>query len=374
MVFQEPSASFDPVYSGVAQREVKSLRGIAMIRKRLSFVCRFLLSIAVLLVALLAGACAVGEAPKPGPAAGELGKPAPVAGEPAKPAPAAAPAAPAASAKPRKLRIMMPSEPNPVSQAWSAGDYMTEPLVFNVFEPLVDLGKKGEPVAKLATKWESSPDLTRWRFYLRKGVKFHNGADFTARDVVEFAKWNIEQGDRSTFYGRAALKDAVGVDDHTVDLIFEDPQPFLLLNARLFLIPPAAISRDNREMFTKQPIGTGPYRFVEWQRGQHIKLARFEDYWGAKPQIDDVQIVFRGEEAVRLAALQAGEVDWAYGITWEQARSAPKVPRIPSPETVIIRFDEFIQKEQTGVDPLFADKRLRLAVDYAIARQALVGV
>ncbi len=281
-----------------------------------------------------------------------------------------------AAAKPIKLRIMMPGEPGGAGflggMHGAAGKAM--PVVYNVLEPLVDLGKKGEPVPKLATRWEHSADLTKWRFYLRRGVKFHNGANFTARDVVEFSKWSIDEGAASFISPFVPLKEAVAVDDYTVDLIFATPQPLHLILGRVFLIPPIALSRDNRAQYPNHPIGTGPYRFVEWKKGQFIKLAKFEGYWGPKPQIDEVEITFREEESVRMAALQAGEVDWIAALSPEAAITAPKLARIPGADTIYIRFDEAIQKETTGKDPLFSDKRLRLAVDYAMDRKALVAL
>ncbi len=275
-----------------------------------------------------------------------------------------------AATKPIKLRMMMSSEPTAEHMAhiYSPGFAPAEPITRNVMEPLIDYSKGG-PVARLATKWEHSPDLTKWRLYLRKGVKFHNGADFTARDVVEYAKWIIDEKKTSSLFERVPVKEAVAVDDYTVDLIFEDPQPLFLITLRYWLIPPLAISRDNRGMAKTHPIGTGSYRFVEWNKGLNIRLTKFEGYWGPKPQIDDVEITFRAEESVRLAALQAGEADWIYSLSPESASHAPKVVRMPSPETVHLRLDESVQKA-----PILADKRLRLALDYAIDRQALVAL
>ncbi len=280
----------------------------------------------------------------------------------------------ASPTKPITLRMMIPGEPTEakLSHIFGIGGPASDPIVYNVMEPLVDVDKEGEPIPRLATKWQQlSP--TTWRFYLRKGVKFHNGADFTARDVVELAKWSREESATSVLYQNVPVKEAVAVDDYTVDLIFGKPWPLFLITGRMFLIPPLAISRDNREMAKKVVIGTGPCQFVEWKRGQYIKLAKFKDYWGIKPQIDEVVITFREEEAVRMAALMAGEVDWIYGLSEDLASNAPKVGRRPSPETVMIRFDEYIQKE-LGKVSIFADKRLRLAVEYAIDRQALVAL
>ncbi len=279
-----------------------------------------------------------------------------------------------AAAGPIKLRMVISKEPVPREfsplQGFSSS---TGAEISSVLEPLVDHTKDG-PVPKLATKWEKSADFTRWRFYLRRGVKFHNGDNFTARDVVEVVKWSFEEKKVSQLYQRLPIKEAVAVDDYTVDLIFETPQPLLLITIRQLRIAPTAITRDNREMAGTHPIGTGPYKFVEWKRGLSIKLTKFEGYWGAKPQIDEVEITFKEEEGVRLAALMAGEVDWVSGLNPEQASQVPKVARIPSPDTVWLRFDEYIQKALTGKDPILSDKRLRLAVEYAIDRKALVAL
>ncbi len=279
-----------------------------------------------------------------------------------------------AAAKPVKLRIMVAAEPAPAQFSPVSGftSGRAEPIIYNVMEPLVDVGKKGEPVPKLATKWEQRGSTT-WRFYLRKGVKFHNGADFTARDVVEEVKWTIEEKKTSKLYARLPFKEAVAVDDHTVDLMFEQPQPLLLIDMRMLLILPTAITRDNRAMAGSHPTGTGPYQFMEWQKGMNIKLARFEGYWGPKPQIDEVTITFRGEGGVRLAALMAGEADWVAGLSPDLAPRAPKVAHMPGPETVWLKFDEYIQSE-LGKNSILADKRLRLAIEYAIDRQALVAM
>ncbi len=272
--------------------------------------------------------------------------------------------------KHRTLRMMMHTEPtrglNRLMVTGPAGD----PIWVNVLEPLADMGGRGEMLPKLATKWEHSADLTKWRFYLRKGVKFHNGANFTARDVVDTANYLIElKAEGSAVYAQMPVKSAVAIDDYTVDLNFENPQPLLPVRICWFLIYPTAIAKDNREIAKTQVIGTGPYKFIEWKRGISFKLTKFEGYWGPKPQIDDVQIIVRAESAVRLSALLAGEGDWIYGIAPEEASQAPKLIRIPGPETVRLQFDESVQK-----NPIFADKRLRLAVDYALDRQALIKI
>ncbi len=280
----------------------------------------------------------------------------------------------AAPAERRILRMIRPEEPgvpamSPIAH-YNAGMSSAEPIFSNIMESLVDIDQKRQIIPKLATRWEHSPDLTKWRFYLRRGVKFHNGDSFTARDVVELAKWSLKERKLSRLYRVVPIKEAVAVDDYTVELIFEKSQPLLLLAIRGMAIVPSAIIRDNPKMFETHPIGTGPYRFVEWNKGRNIKFTKFEGYWGLKPQIDDVVITFRKEEGVRLAALRAGEVDWIEDVNLESAAVTPKVARMASPDVIWLHVDEYIQKELGGVS-ILADKRLRLAVDYAIDRQTV---
>ncbi len=268
-------------------------------------------------------------------------------------------------AKPTTIRLMQAAEPDTVTYIDNIGTPDLA-IAYNVMEPLVDVGKKGEIVPKLATKWEQL-NPTTWRFYLRRGVKFQNGADFTASDVAESIKWFVDLKATSALYNRLPFRDAVAVDDHTVDLSFAKPQPLFLINARQFLIYPAAIARDKQNRTLSSPVGTGPYKFLEWVRGQYIRLAKFDGYWGPQSQINEVVITWRAEEGVRLAALIAREVDFVLNLNPESVSRAPKAVSAPSAENYFLRLDESVQK-----NPILADKRLRLAIDHAINRQAIV--
>src|SRR5581483_7834733 len=118
----------------------------------------------------------------------------------------------AGASKAKTLRMMVGGEPknlNRVVQTTSALD----PIVVNVMEPLTDLDKDGKPVARLATQWDHSADLTQWQFTLRKGVKFQDGSDFGAKDVVDTAKWAIDEAKVSFVYSKLPFKDAVAKDD-----------------------------------------------------------------------------------------------------------------------------------------------------------------
>src|SRR5581483_5070981 len=104
------------------------------------------------------------------------------------------------------LRMMVGAEPPHLNRIVLTSATI-DPVVLNVMEPLVDLDKQGQPVGKLATKWEPSADLSRWRFTLRQGVKFQNGDTFSVHDVVDTVKWVIDESKASFVYSRLPMKD-----------------------------------------------------------------------------------------------------------------------------------------------------------------------
>src|SRR5579884_2145976 len=210
------------------------------------------------------------------------------------------------------------------------------------------------------------------RVHLRKGVKFHNGESFSSADVVATAKWLIDDQKLSAIYGYVPLTDAVAVDDSTVDLRFDTPQPLFLIQQIYLEIYPASIAKDpsKRAQMAGAPIGTGPYKFVKWDIGRSITLQRFGDYWGTKPPIGSVEVTWRKEAGVRLAALVAGEADWVMDVPLEEASKAPKVVGLPSTDNRYeFRLDTAVQQ-----NPILGEKRLRQALDYSLDRQALVGL
>ena len=129
------------------------------------------------------------------------------------------------------------------------------------------------------------------------------------------------------------------------------------------MVPPKYVARE-REELARKPVGTGPFRFVKWDAGQKITLTSFAGYWGTKPTIRNVSIIWRPESQVRLAALSAGEVQVA-PLSPDQAKRAPRFTTAPSTDVAELGFDA-----QDG-RPL-ADKRLRLAVNLSIDKAALI--
>ncbi len=231
-----------------------------------------------------------------------------------------------------------------------------------VWERLTDRNPKTmELYGQLAEKWEQTSP-TSWRFTLRKGIKFHNGETFDAESVAFVFNRHVQRNDK-ILTKIPTVKEAKVVDPNTVDIITTGPDP--ILPVRLYWNPmfPKKWTQENPELVPIQAMGTGPYRVVEWNKGQYIRVTANENYWGPPPNIKDVTLVVRGEPSVRAAMLQTGEADFAFMISPEDVKRVPKVETGPGIETAVVRLNAY--------NPALADKRVRQAINYAIDRKSL---
>lgn len=177
-----------------------------------------------------------------------------------------------------------------------------------VYEGLVQLGPDGTPQPLLATSWEISPDGRRYLFHLRRGVHFHDGTAFDA-NVVKFSL-DRALAPTSTNPQKTALAHVTSVeivDQTTVALNLAAPYSNLLQVlgwGAAVMVAPNSAGTD-----AVLPIGTGPFRFSEWRRGEGLDLIRNPDYWGRPPAIDKATYRFIGDPNAALTALKAGDVD-----------------------------------------------------------------
>lgn len=250
-------------------------------------------------------------------------------------------------------------------------------VLYMVFNTLVGLDKSFNIVPELARSWQVSPDGKQVTFQLQRGVKFHDGTDFTA----EVVKWNIERilDPQTKSPQRSQLEPAVAavkvVDPHTVT--FELKKPFPALLAALaerpgFIVSPAAVKQAGAD-FGRRPVGTGPFRFVEWVQDSHVTLERFADYWDkGKPYLD--RVVFRvvPDPTVRLTMVRTGEVDIATDV---DAKDVPALQGDPNLKVSVMEPPARWTALQWQVDkPPFNNKALRQAIALAIDRNELKNV
>ncbi|WP_375221436.1 ABC transporter substrate-binding protein [Symbiobacterium thermophilum] len=204
-------------------------------------------------------------------------------------------------------------------------------VTHQIYEGLLDYAPGStEVVPVLATEWEASPDGLEWTFKLRQGVKFHDGTDFNAEAVkINFDRWRntsdpLHVGGEFPYYSymfggfdeASNIQDVIVVDDYTVKFVLKNIQASFLQDIAMvpFAIASPKALQENPERLNDHPVGTGPFRFVSWTKGDRIVLEANPDYWGGKPAID--RLIYRSipDNNARLVALQAGELDVMDGV------------------------------------------------------------
>src|SRR5881628_3913026 len=192
-------------------------------------------------------------------------------------------------------------------------DWTTNDQVEHMYDRLVDRAPKTyKPAPMLATGWKVVNDTT-WEFALRQGVKFHNGEPFNAASVKATMDYIKDPANKTHYLPRwAQVKEVQIVNDSTVRFITEKPWPGLIDRASLtdFLVLPAKALRElGPAKLAERPIGTGPFKFVEWKRDERLVLEKNPDYWQGPADVSRVTFRFIPEFSSRLAALLSGEID-----------------------------------------------------------------
>jgi len=241
-----------------------------------------------------------------------------------------------------------------------------------VFDTLYLNDEKMIPQPRLAVSHKLINETT-WEFPIRKGVKFHNGAPLTAKDV-KFSFDRALDPQTKTFFMPfiSTIKEVKIIDDFTIQLITSGPDPLLLkrLSFSLFIFPADLFKEKGAEAFFQHPVGSGPFKFVSWTRNDRMILDANEEYWDGAPKVK--RVIFRPvpEVATRIAELQTGNADI---ITSIPPFLVP--PLKNSPNTVVQSIPGgrimFLYINCYADGPL-KDKRVRQALNYAIDRKAII--
>ena len=261
----------------------------------------------------------------------------------------------------------------------------------HVFETLIRQDEKQTMLPGLAESWKALNDL-EWEIKLRKGVKFHNGQDFTADDVIATFKRvpNVPNSPASFAFFVRPIVDVQTPDKYTLRVKTDKPHPLLPNDLGAVMIVPKSIAETAKtEDFNsgKAMIGTGPYRYAEYVAGDRVVLKRNENYWGTKPAWDNVRFKMITSAPARVAALLAGDVQMIEGVPTADIANLSKDKRVAlssavSNRIIYLHMDSGREKNSPFVTtadgkPLEAnplrDPRVRRAISKMIDRDAIVS-
>lgn len=274
---------------------------------------------------------------------------------------------------------------------YSLNETFTLGFLGNIYEGLTAYDENLSLKPALAESWEN-PEPTKWVFHIRKGVKFHDGSDLTADDVVFSWKRALSEG--SDMKVRAGLiKEMKKVDDYTVEAITPEPNPILMQEMTYLYIMDKEWAEEHNTTTAVNASGgsennyaglnangTGPFKVVERQPDVKTTFTKYDGYWGAmKSNVTDVEFTPIKQAATRVAALISGEMDLIYPVPvqdWKRLEGADGVKPLTGPEarTIFLGMDqsrdELLYSNVKGKNP-FKDKRVREAFAHAINLKAI---
>ena len=255
---------------------------------------------------------------------------------------------------------LSPTEHNAV-----AGDYMNLLTYNKLFKSDMDMN----PVPDLVDSYENISD-TEWQFKIKQGVKFHDGSEMTVEDVKASLEW--AQGFAEVNLYNKDIVSVDIVDETTVKITTDGPDAMLLDNLCHHgnsIVPKKLI--DEGHDFNTEPIGTGPYKLVEWNRGDSLVFEAFEDYFGGAPAIKHMTWKIIPEGSSRTIALEAGEVDFIVEVEnmdADRLRENPDVEVIEYENTSVNWL--MLNNEKPGLD----NENVRHAINTAIDKESVITV
>jgi peptide/nickel transport system substrate-binding protein len=279
-----------------------------------------------------------------------------------------APAAYAAEAKPAVLKIAVGSSLATLDPMMTTiGDeYIYDNLVFNGLTRMdEDLAVKPD----LAESWSFSPDLKQWTFHLHTGVKFHDGSVMVADDVVAFFRRMLDPANNAPARSQYDMVTAVDAPDPAT-VVFTLNAPYggfadILSDRQVKIIPRGAVGT-----LATHPIGTGPFKFVSYTSGDRLILARHTEYFEpGLPKLDGVELRIIPEMSVKVAALQAGDIDIVWDLPLEQVKTLAARPDLRVESVPTSSWDAAIMN---NLIPPFDNPKVRQAFHLGVDKKDVV--
>jgi peptide/nickel transport system substrate-binding protein len=276
-------------------------------------------------------------------------------------------------AEAKTLNFALSGSPDSLEPQKTSGT-LTFQTVKSVYDTLAEPDMNGKIVPALAQRWEVSDDALTWKFYLRKGVVFHNGDKLTSKDVKATLQRITDKATASPnakeFGGISAIETP---DDYTVVLKLEKPHSPLLASLASgwgAILPKGLI--DSGHDFAAKPVGTGPFKLKEWVRDSRIVLVKNSTYWmQGLPKLDQVIMHIIPERAIQVQGLISGQIDVSYIINQDDIpmlQASPDV-KLEKPLTALIMV-----MSMNCSHPVLKDIRVRQAINHAIDKQKVLNV
>jgi peptide/nickel transport system substrate-binding protein len=240
----------------------------------------------------------------------------------------------------------------------------------NAYEALVTTYRDTTKIVpQLASSWTSSPDGRLWTFTIRRGVKFHDGADLDANAVLASFD-RIRRLNKGPVWALGQLDGAIAKDPYTVVMqVRRGGAPFLPALATIRIVSPKAVREHDgdlaQDFLNRQSVGTGPYRITQWQHSQKVALVKFDDYWGgwASPgHFTAVNMLIIPEADTQLLMLEKGDLDLAMNFP---AQSLPAIAKNPALQIVRAPGLRILYLRIQNAAPPTSDPRVRQAMNYA---------
>jgi peptide/nickel transport system substrate-binding protein len=267
-----------------------------------------------------------------------------------------------------------------------------------MFDQLVVIGGDGRPKPRLAERWETSADGKTVTVFLRKGVTWHDGKPFTARDVeftvlaslnpkipsIKRSRWtslvgfqDLTRRENPARVESLPVKPVVVVDDHTVRFnLAYAYAPFASIALEQAMVPRHLLEQEVREgkdlltsPFNQRPVGNGPFRFVEWRRDERIVFEANPTYWAGRPKLDRLIYRIIPDRTVLTTELESGGVDFVHDVSFEMVERLRANPRfVVSAPAGLSWWGVIFNTEHA----LFQDKRVRKAIAHAVDTAQIV--
>ena len=260
---------------------------------------------------------------------------------------------------------------------YDANDTLSQAMAKSFYEGLFGFDKDMKLIPVLAEGYDVSKDGLVYTIRLRKGVKFHDGTDFKA-DAVKACLDRVTNPDnhlkRYGLYNNNIAKTEV-VDDYTARITLKTAfSPFInqLAHPSTVMISPAALKQYGNKDIAFHPVGTGPFKFVEWKQTDYLKVAKFDGYWRkGYPKVDTITWKPVIDNNSRAALMQTGEAHFTFPVPYEQAevlKAKPDLEVVAAP-SIVLRYLSMNTQQKP-----FDNPKVRQAIAYSINKEALAKV